>query len=35
MEGKENTEFLFGGRMYGPWIDYSSEVRKRIQIMEG
>ena len=26
---------IFGGRMYGPWIDYSSEVRKRIRINGG
>ena len=35
MEGIENTEFIFGGRMYGPWIDYSQEVRKRIRINGG
>ena len=26
------TEFAFGGRMYGPWIDYSEVERKRILI---
>jgi hypothetical protein len=31
-DGIENTEFAFGGRMYGPWIDYSEEDRKRILI---
>ena len=34
-DGIENTEFIFGGRMYGPWIDYSSEVRRRIRINGG
>ena len=35
MEGIENTEFIFGGRMYGPWVDFSSEARKRILINGG
>jgi hypothetical protein len=28
----KNMEFAFGGRMYGPWIDFSEEDRKRILI---
>jgi len=32
MEGIENTEFIFGGRMYGPWVNLSSEARKGIKI---
>jgi len=31
-EGIQNTQLAFGGRMYGPWIDYSEEERKRILI---
>jgi hypothetical protein len=31
-DGVHNTEFAFGGRMYGPWIDFSEEARKRILI---
>ena len=32
IEGIENTEFIFGGRMPGPWSNLSSEARKRIKI---
>ena len=32
IEGIENTEFIFGGRMPGPWANFSSEVRKGIKI---
>ena len=32
IEGIENTEFIFGGRMPGPWANFSSETRKGIKI---
>ena len=32
IEGIENTEFIFGGRMPGPWANFSSEARKGIKI---
>ncbi|WP_197503554.1 hypothetical protein, partial [Candidatus Pseudothioglobus singularis] len=28
----ENTEFAYGGRMPGPWVNLSSELRKNITI---